>query len=126
MIAAVLVVFSGVFASLFAPLAAIILGIALVTLGFFAAHGVASGSVGGLAGAAKGQAASLYLLSYYAGSSLLGTAGGWFWTAGGWPWVAGFIAVLLAGALALGLGFWRLSHRARISLDVSAAGSAAE
>ena len=93
----------GVGTTLFAPLAAVVVGIALVTLGFFAGHGVASGTVGGLAGINKAQAASLYLLSYYAGSSVLGTLGGTFWTAGGWPGVAGFVAALFAAATALAL-----------------------
>ncbi len=99
MAAASLVALGGVAASLFMPLGAVVLGIGLVTLGFFAGHAVASGSIGGLAGDHKGQAASLYLLSYYAGSSLLGTAGGWFWSAGRWPAVAGFLAVLFGLAL---------------------------
>jgi YNFM family putative membrane transporter len=89
--------------SLCAGLGWVILGIGFITLGFFAGHGVASGSLGGLAGQAKGQAASLYMLSYYAGSSLLGTAGGWFWSAGGWPAVTGFVGALLAAALLLAL-----------------------
>ncbi len=100
---ALAVALSGVGATLFSPLLAVVLGIALVTLGFFAAHGVASGTVGGLAGANKAQAASLYLLSYYAGSSVLGTLGGVFWTAGRWPGVAGFVAVLFAAAMLLAL-----------------------
>ena len=91
----------GAGATLFAPLTAVVLGIALVTVGFFAGHGVASGTVGGFAGANKAQAASLYLLSYYAGSSVLGTVGGVFWSAAGWPGVAGFVAALFAGAAAL-------------------------
>ena len=91
----------GVACSLFGALSAIVLGIALVTLGFFAGHGVASGTVGLFAGPNKAQAASLYLLSYYSGSSLLGTAGGWFWVAGGWPAVAGFVAALFGGAVLL-------------------------
>ncbi len=93
----------GIAASLFGALAAVVLGIALVTLGFFAGHGVASGTVGLFAGPNKAQAASLYLLSYYAGSSLLGTAGGWFWIAGGWPAVAGFVAALFGCALLLAI-----------------------
>lgn len=101
----ILLALAGVVASAFASLAAIVLGIALVTLGFFAAHAVASGSVGGLAGGAKAQAASLYLLSYYAGSSLLGTAGGLFWSYGRWPAVVVFLGVLLLGALAIALRF---------------------
>ena len=81
-------------------------GIALGTLGFFAGHGAASGTVGGFAGADKAQASSLYLLSYYAGSSVLGTLGGAFWTAGGWPAVGSFGGALFAAAalLAVALG----------------------
>jgi len=80
-------------------LVALIAGIALVTIGFFVAHGIASGWVGRMAKGAKGHAASLYLLAYYLGSSLLGSAGGWFWTRSGWGGVVGFVAVLLIAAL---------------------------
>ena len=92
---------AGIAASVFAPLWALVLGVALVTLGFFAGHGVASGTVGGLAGRDRAQAASLYLLSYYIGSSVLGTLGGHFWTVGRWAAVATFVGVLFAGALVL-------------------------
>ena len=74
----------------------------LVTTGFFIAHSVASGSIGPLAGAAKGHAASLYLLFYYMGSSIVGSVGGWFWQHGGWGAVAaltgalGFFGMILA------------------------------
>ncbi len=92
---------------------ALIAGIALVTIGFFVAHGIASGWVGRMAKGAKGHAASLYLLAYYLGSSLLGSAGGWFWTREGWGGVAGFVAVLLIAALAVALRLARLepAHR---------------
>jgi MFS transporter, YNFM family, putative membrane transport protein len=69
------------------PIAAIAAGIACITFGFFAGHAVASGWVGRLAKEAKGQAAALYLLSYYLGSSLVGSYGGHFWTAHGWDGV---------------------------------------
>jgi YNFM family putative membrane transporter len=82
-------------------LVALIAGIALVTIGFFVAHGIASGWVGQMAKGAKGHAASLYLLAYYLGSSLLGSAGGWLWTTSGWDGVVGFVAVLLIAALAV-------------------------
>jgi YNFM family putative membrane transporter len=58
---------------------------------------VVSGSVGPLAGATKGHAASLYLLFYYLGSSITGSVGGWFWQHGGWTAIAaltGSFAVL--------------------------------
>jgi len=78
----------------------IIGGIACLTFGFFAGHSVASGWVGRLAAQAKGQAAALYLLAYYLGSSLIGSYGGHFWTAFGWPGVAGLIGGLLLVGLA--------------------------
>lgn len=87
---------AGLTVTLATPLWAVVLGIGLFTTGFFGGHAVASGWVGRLAGPAKGRAASLYLLCYYLGSSLLGSLGGAFWSRGGWPAVVGFIAVLLA------------------------------
>ncbi|MCG2842231.1 MFS transporter [Sandaracinobacter sp. RS1-74] len=98
-------ILSGLLLTLAAPLPLIIVGIILITSGFFIGHAVASSSVGPLAGVSKGHAASLYLLFYYLGSSLVGSAGGWFWQQGGWPAI-----VLLTAALALA-GFW-LSHAA--------------
>jgi len=100
MIGGVLVSLAGLALTVLAPLAAMIAGICLMTVGFFATHSIASGWVGRTAREAKGHAASLYLLAYYLGSSLAGSAGGWFWNAGRWPAVAGMCAVLLLVDLA--------------------------
>ncbi|PSC04289.1 MFS transporter [Alsobacter soli] len=77
----------------------LVLGIAVFTFGFFAAHSVASSWVGLRAEAARAQASSLYLLAYYMGSSVAGAVGGAFWSAAGWPGVAGMVAGL--GVMAL-------------------------
>ncbi|MFM0213661.1 MFS transporter [Paraburkholderia sediminicola] len=77
------------------PIAAIAIGIACVTFGFFAGHSVASGWVGRLAKEAKGQAAALYLLAYYIGSSVVGSYGGHIWAGYGWNGVAGLVGTLL-------------------------------
>ncbi|NVH74733.1 MFS transporter [Paraburkholderia sp. JPY432] len=77
------------------PLAAVATGIACVTFGFFAGHSVASGWVGRLAKDAKGQAAALYLLAYYIGSSLVGSYGGHVWAGHGWNGVVGLVGALL-------------------------------
>ena len=98
---------AGIALTLFPALVPIVAGVALVTIGFFIAHAVASGWVGVLAGQAKGQASALYLLFYYVGSSLAGSVGGWFWRLGGWPAVAAFTAILALVGLALAL-----EHRA--------------
>lgn len=90
----------------------IVPGISLLTIGFFAAHAIASGWVGLLAEHGKGHAAGLYLLSYYLGSSVIGSVGGLFWSAYGWPGVAGMVAALLATAvLAVArLNAWQRTH----------------
>ena len=100
---------SGVVLTLAPPLLVVIVGIAVLTFGFFVAHAVASGRVGRLALLSKGHASSLYLLAYYLGSSVLGSAGGWFWEQGQWPALVAFSVVLLAGALALALRLRRLA-----------------
>ena len=80
-------------------LISVILGLALFTIGFFAAHAVASGLVGQKACSAKAQASSLYLCTYYLGSSVLGYASGWVLDYSNWSWLIGFLAVLLISAL---------------------------
>nr|WP_304657559.1 MFS transporter [Caballeronia sp. Lep1P3] len=100
LIASVLLMIAGIALTLSMSLPVIIGGIACLTFGFFAGHSVASGWVGRLATQAKGQAAALYLLAYYLGSSLIGSYGGHFWTAFGWPGVAGLIAALLVVGVA--------------------------
>lgn len=102
---------TGVALTLLAPIAAIVAGIACVTFGFFAGHAVVSGWVGRLALRAKGQAAALYLLAYYLGSSLIGWYGGHCFSAYGWPGVASLVALLLAAGMA-GAIWLRLRERA--------------
>ncbi|WP_046181151.1 MFS transporter [Domibacillus tundrae] len=72
-----------------------IIGIALFTFGFFAAHSIASTWVGDYAGFNKTQASSIYLFLYYLGSSIVGSFGGWFWTHFHWVGVIGLILLLL-------------------------------
>lgn len=73
---------------------AIVVGLALFTLGFFAAHAVASGQVGVHAKGAKAQASALYLCAYYLGSSVVGYAAGYVWEHAGWLPLMGVLAAL--------------------------------
>lgn len=74
----------------------IIIGLAIATMGFFAAHGVASAWVTRRATVGKAQASAMYLVAYYLGASILGTLGGYTWTAWAWPGV-----MLVCGGAAL-------------------------
>ncbi|MEV6343216.1 MFS transporter [Actinoplanes sp. NPDC051851] len=86
----------------------VILGLAVMTAGFFCVHGVASGWVPVRAHAGDvpaAQAASLYLFAYYAGSSIFGSLSGTAWSAASWPGVVLLAAVFVTvgGVLALAL-----------------------
>jgi MFS transporter, YNFM family, putative membrane transport protein len=84
---------------------AVLVGLVITTAGFFGAHAVASGWVGGAATDGKAQASALYNLFYYGGSSAVGWFGGVAFDAAGWTAVAGTVIGLaaLAGLLALTL-----------------------
>ena len=77
------------------PLA--LLGLVLITAGFFTGHCVASASVGRTATHGRAQASALYLAAYYLGNSLGGTLGADAYHSGGW---SGTVLVALA-AMAL-------------------------
>ncbi|GAA0449159.1 MFS transporter [Paractinoplanes deccanensis] len=82
-----------------------VVGLAVMTAGFFCVHGVASGWVPVRAhagGVPAGQAASLYLFAYYAGSSVFGSLAGTAWSLGSWPAVVALASVFagIGGVLA--------------------------
>jgi len=93
---------TGLLVTLATSLWLILPGMMLFTAGFFAAHAVASGWIGVRARRAKGQASSLYLFSYYLGSSVAGTLGGVFWHDFGWHGITAFISIMLILALLAG------------------------
>ena len=69
-------------------------GLLVFTAGFFATHSVASSWVSSRAAGRRGQAAAMYLLAYYLGSSTFGALIGLAYQADGWPAAAGAIALL--------------------------------
>ncbi len=82
---------AGLALTLLAPLWCFVVGLCVLTTGFFAAHAVASGWVAAraaLGGRPVGLAASLYSFWYYAGSSVGGTLAGQAWQGAGWTAVA--------------------------------------
>nr|WP_230381782.1 MFS transporter [Pseudomonas fulva] len=110
--ASIVVMGGGLLMTLTQPLSLIILGMLVFTFGFFGAHSVASSWIGRRALKAKGQASSLYLFCYYAGSSVAGTAGGVFWHHWGWNGIGLFIGSLLAVALMVALRLSTLAPKA--------------
>ena len=94
---------AGLLLSLADSLVAIVLGLVLITAGFFAGHAVASGSVSRTATRGAAQASALYQMSYYIGSSLGGALGALAFAAGGWAATValGLAAMTLAGGVTL-------------------------
>jgi YNFM family putative membrane transporter len=112
LVAGALIGLAGLALTLAQPLAAVIGGVAALTAGFFVAHSVASGWVGRLATGARSHASALYLLAYYAGGSVLGSAGGLVWRSFGWPGVTAACAAAMLAVLALGLALGRSAANA--------------
>jgi YNFM family putative membrane transporter len=99
--------FIGLGLTLAGPLPWIILGLLIFTFAFFSVHSLASSWVGRRAFSDKAHAASLYLFTYYLGSSFLGTFAGIAYAAHGW---AGTVAVSAAGfavGLIVSIGYLR-------------------
>jgi YNFM family putative membrane transporter len=105
--AAVLLAVAGAWITLPDALPAVLGGLLVVTVGFFAAHSLASSWVGRRASllpdGSPGIASSIYLFAYYLGSSVGGAVGGIAYDAGGWAAVVVYVTALLAGALTLSL-----------------------
>jgi YNFM family putative membrane transporter len=91
---------AGVALTMAAPLLLVLLGLAVLTFGFFGGHSIVSSWIGRRAGALRAHASSMYLFCYYTGSSIAGACGGLFYGAHGWDGVAVFVGALtLAGLL---------------------------
>lgn len=92
---------AGVLATLSGWLPLALVGLVVLTAGFFGAHAVASGWTPVAAPQARTQAAAVYNLAYYAGSSVFGWLGGVGFALAGWPGTVAMVLVLVA--LAAGL-----------------------
>jgi MFS transporter, YNFM family, putative membrane transport protein len=102
------VAIGGALLTLSPMLPVVVAGLALLVVGFFAVHGIASGWVPARAhagGVSAGQAASLYTVTYYLGASVFGSLSAQAWTGLGWPGVVALTVVLLlvTGVIALRL-----------------------
>ncbi|MHA7272669.1 MFS transporter [Arthrobacter sp. TMT4-20] len=99
MLAGIPVIVIGLLITLTDSLPLIVVGLVIFTGGFFTVHAVAAGWTPRLAALGSAQASSLYNFFYYAGSSLIGWIGGFFFGGFGWAGV-----VLFASALAVVAG----------------------
>ncbi|MFI6091676.1 MFS transporter [Streptomyces sp. NPDC051218] len=101
----------GLLLSLSDSLVMVLLGLVLITAGFFAGHAVASSSVSRTATAGRAQASALYQSAYYLGSSAGGTLGAVAFHAGGWAGTVGLGLLAVLGVVSITV--WG-SHAARV------------
>lgn len=115
--AGILIMFIGALLTLPLNLFMKIIGIVIFTFGFFGSHSIASGWVSYRARKNKAQASSLYLFSYYFGSSVGGTTGGLFWTSWGWNGVIAFISAFLIASFTLAITLMVINRKANTLED---------
>ena len=111
LVAGIAIMSAGLAMTLVENLVATLAGLVIFTGGFFAAHSVGSGWTGAIATTGRAQAASLYNLSYYLGSSVIGWAGGLAFQAFGWPALALSVIALSCTTAAVAL----IVHRPRLN-----------
>jgi len=96
----------GLLATMSGWLPGALIGLFLFTASFFAMHSTASSWIGLAATSHRAEASSMYLFSYYAGSSLVGAATGVVFAMASWSGfilvLAGILLLVVVTALALG------------------------
>ena len=107
----------GVALTMTTPLLLVMLGVVAVTFGFFGGHSIVSSWVGRRAGAAKAQAASVYLFCYYMGSSIAGATGGLFYASHGWNGVGIFVGAMVLAGLLIALWLIRLAPLVNVATE---------
>ncbi|MFF5155109.1 MFS transporter [Streptomyces sp. NPDC000348] len=105
---------AGLLLSLAGSLPVVLLGLVLITAGFFAGHAVASSAVGKTATVGRAQASALYQSAYYVGSSAGSTVGALAFHSGGWAGTVGVGLVAVAGVAAITLAGTRAAARAAV------------
>lgn len=107
---------AGLLLSLSESLAAVLLGLVLITAGFFAGHAVASSSVSRTATTGRAQASALYQSAYYLGSSAGGTLGAVAFHAGGWAATVALGLLAVLGVVSITLYGTRVARAERRAL----------
>jgi YNFM family putative membrane transporter len=99
------------------PLALVIVGLCVLTVGFFAGYSASSGWVGHRATDESAAATATFMLSCYAGSSVAGVLAGLAWSAAKWPGVIVLSGTLLVVALIVSLSLRLVPPLARGDAD---------
>lgn len=97
----------GIISLITGNLAILVIGLGIMTLGFFATHTLASKIISQTAKEGKSSATSIYWLFYYAGSSVIGTSTGMILSSFGWDFLIYSLFMISLIAMAL---IWRIKQ----------------
>ncbi|MCF1600338.1 MFS transporter [Streptomyces muensis] len=111
---------AGLLLSLAGSLPLVLLGLVLITGGFFAGHAVASSAVSKTATQGRAQASALYQSAYYIGSSAGSTVGAVAFHAGGWGGTVGVGLLAVLGVVTITVFGTRAARVARRKLATAA------
>jgi len=101
------VVCAGLLLTLAEPLAAIIIGLLLISSAIFIQQTLATAFVGSAAREGKSTAVGLYVTFYYIGGSFGGLAPAGIWRDFGWPGCVALVILMQIAMLAVVLRFWK-------------------
>jgi YNFM family putative membrane transporter len=105
---------AGLLLSLSDALGLVLLGLVLITAGFFAGHAVASSAVSHTAKEGRAQASALYQSAYYIGSSAGSTLGAVAFHAGGWSGTVGMGLLAVLGVVTITVMGSRAARSVRV------------
>ncbi|MFE7268962.1 MFS transporter [Streptomyces sp. NPDC057623] len=111
---------AGLLLSLAGSLPLVLLGLVLITGGFFAGHAVASSAVSKTATRGRAQASALYQSAYYIGSSAGSTVGAVAFHAGGWAGTVGVGLLAVLGVVTITVFGTRAARLQRRQLATAA------
>ncbi|MEW2405440.1 MFS transporter [Streptomyces griseoviridis] len=111
---------AGLLLSLADSLVPVLLGLVLITAGFFAGHAVASSAVSRTATHGRAQASALYQSSYYIGSSVGSTVGAMAFHAGGWSGTVGVGLLAVLGVVTITVAGTRAARSASVTEPATA------
>ncbi|WP_338896409.1 MFS transporter [Streptomyces sp. TG1A-60] len=107
---------AGLLVSLSGSLVLVLVGLVLITAGFFAGHAVASSAVSHTAKRGRAQASALYQSAYYVGSSAGSTLGAVAFHAGGWSATVSLGMLAVAGVVGITVVGSRAARRGPVTV----------
>jgi predicted MFS family arabinose efflux permease len=97
---------AGVLVTLVPSVAAIVIGLGIMSTGVFASQAASQGYIGVIVHERRSTAAALYLTVYYTAGGLGAVVPAVVWSRGGWPATVALVLAVQAAAATVAAVFW--------------------